>query len=387
MRCCALLTLALAGCGLVDLPLEGLRCGDGHDCPQGLTCLESTCVLPGTQLPTLADDFESRALLKPDGLWDNVINVNGNTLRAQSAAAHRGDAGLRAIDVDTTQSNYPSALSSTASASTGDRAARFWVRVVATNGLSEVGIIKSEDPAFANGQWEVDFDGQGRVRAAVWEVDNFRSAYSDAGALPVGEWKLLEAVYRGAGTRDASFEVFVDGARTVALENNDGRVNSGGISVGVFFENDRATTAPVDFDDVRFSTRPNGTRLEVVALRSAGDCAEYEVRLVDVYGAPAAAPYDVAFAGSAPTFASADCSGAAPVLPRGATRVRAFARTEGGALAVAHPDFLSVPAVGPGPGGCGCATSPGLGAAALLALLRGRRRSRLLRTPAGRSDA
>jgi hypothetical protein len=372
MRWCVLLSAGLAGCGLVDLPLEGLRCGDGHDCPQGLTCLETTCVQPGTQLPTLQDDFEGRGLLKPEGVWDRFILANGNSVQAVPEAAHRGDAGLRAIDVDTNETNFPSALNSTA-ASTSDRAARFWVRVVATNGLSDVGLIKSEEPTFSDGQWEVDFDGRGRVRAGVWEVGNFQFGYSDAGVLPMGEWKLLEAVYRGAGTRDASFEVFVDGTRAVAIEHYDGRLASGAISLGVFFENDRATTATVDIDDVRFSTHPNGTRLEVEALRSAGGCAEYEVRLVDVFGASAAAPYDVAFTGSVPTFATSDCSGAAPVLARGATRVRAFARTEGGALAVAHPDFLSAPAAQPSPGGCGCGASSGAGALAALAALVRRR--------------
>ncbi len=364
-----LLAVGLSGCGLIEVPLEGASCGAGHDCPAGLTCQQSVCVLSTAQLPVFADDFEGPTLVSsesPPGRWSSSQVATGNSVRPSAVAAHRGDGGLRSVDTDTR--DVFAAYVSWNSLSGGDLSVRGWVRVVSSNDQGETSIMKSEEPLYMKGQWDLSTGPNGTLRLGAWYHGgrDFDFQASDAGVLVPGAWRLVEVVSRG-GSADASCELFVDGARLLAIEHLDQMPDSGGIDVGAFFQTNPAVQITIDWDDVRVAFAPQATKLEVVPIRQeAGKpCAEYEVRLLSALGQPQAAPYDVQVTGSTELFSSADCQPPAPVVPRGATRGRVFAHS-GEPLSVQHPDFLgSSPAQAP----AGCSSTGGWGGLGLLAWL------------------
>jgi hypothetical protein len=373
--CLSWLAVLASGCGLIDLSVEGAQCSVDHPCPAGLACLEGACTSPDASVPVFADDFEHPTLLgsdQPPGPWGRSMVAAGNSISIVSAAAHRGDGGFRAIDVDT-QDVFP-AFISRSRAWAGDQSVRTWVRVVTTNHAGDSSLLKSDEPTFMFGQWEVDLFPDGQLRALSWlDAQNAISDFSDAGVLVPGQWRLLEVLQRGAQTPDASLEVFVDGVREVALEHYPGTLTSGAISAGIFFQGTPAATLTLDLDDLRIADEPQPTRLRLTPVRhvSGKACAEYRLEALDVFGAPRAAPYALEVSSASSLFGDADCSRPLGPMPRGALGVALFARADDASLRVSHPDLLSSAPVAPAPASCSSTSaSPWL----LLALLVARRR-------------
>ncbi len=369
------LHLCLSGCGLVDLPVDSLQCSAAHPCPAGLSCLEGICTSPDASLPVFGDDFEHRNLLESDvpaGPWTRSMVASGNSVAIVPEAAHRGDGGLRAIDVDT-QDVFPAFVGHDRAWS-GDQSVRTWLRVVASNDFSDTSLFKSDEPSFMFGQWEVDLFPGGQVRALSWvDSQNAISDFSDAGVVVPGQWRLLEVLQRGAQTPDASLEVFVDGVREVALEHYPGFLSSGAISAGVFFQDKPAATITVDLDDLRVANEPQPTRLALTPVRhqSGHACAEYRLELLDVFGGVRAAPYALELESGTALFADADCTSALGPMPKAAVAWPVFAK-DTSSLSVTHPDFLpSAPVAAPG---TSCSATGGAPVVLLAVWLARRRR-------------
>jgi hypothetical protein len=367
-----------AGCGLVDLSVEALQCSVAHPCPAGLACVEGICTSPDASLPVFSDDFEHRNLLDqdvPPGPWNRVQTAGGNSVAIVPEAAHRGDGGLRTIDVDT-QDVFPAFVGHNRTWA-GDQSVRTWLRVVTTDELSNTSFFKSDEPSFMFGQWQIDLFPGGQVRALTWvSSQDATSEFSDAGVLLPGQWRLLEVLQRGAQTPDASLEVFVDGVREVAVEHYPGFLASGAISAGAFFQDKPATTITLDFDDLRIADEPQPTRLALTPVRhqSGHACAEYRLEVRDVFNVVRAAPYALVVSSSAPLFGDADCTVPLGPMPKAAVAWPVFANADLATLSVSHPDLLpSAPVSAPA---TSCSVAGGTPLVAALAVWLARRRQR-----------
>jgi hypothetical protein len=318
----------------------------------------------GAFAQTIADDFESGGLLftdTPPGRWNslNLLRQPQDSAAETAAAAHRGDAGLRVIDMNT-QGMTPNAevelgYQAAAGISSGDYCVRGWLRVTQQNGVGQIFPVQVETSqpqsadicefAFDFGKVEIDvggFDGPGSF-----------TLYR-AGDLPDGAWHLYECHTLGIGSASGARELYVDG---VLLDNNPEdltgltlqQLNIGEAYGDVDFQ------GTLDFDDVRTSIGRPATFVVVSgvpASAAVGECVSLSVELRDVAGHPAAAPYDVV-AGVSVSGVSAQLFSDACATPSASATVKSGQSTGAiwlratsvgqAVIAASHLDFLSAP--------------------------------------------
>jgi uncharacterized protein (TIGR03382 family) len=348
------LTVTIPAGQLTSAPLW-LRCDDVGQVQVTATALGAASATGSvTSTPLFfADDFEGSRLLltqNPQGAWAGVYTRYGTTVL--SGSAHRGAGGLRSIDNDAISGHQlVTFVQQHVFPFRGDLYLRGWVRLVSSTEDDGLTFMKSEEPNFATGHWSISVFPGGVVAAELWQGDGgFVSVSSDAGALPTGAWVLLEADYRGAQTADAGLAVRVNGVTVAEVTHADARSSAlacAGLSVGAFFNQDGRGRFVLDWDDLRFGTRPHPVRLQVdvpgpVVL---GRCTPVQLSLRDASGALRGAPADLSLAVVGATmFAEGTCQTTfTPQLARGADSIGAFARFDSVvpvSLVVSHVDFL-----------------------------------------------
>jgi uncharacterized protein (TIGR03382 family) len=301
---------------------------------------------------TLGDDFESSALLKPAGQWESQVLAPGGGLSifSSDAGAHRGAYGLRVADNDsTTGDGIQGYLVGNVSTFGSGVYLRAWIRRQLT-AANHTWLLKAELSTTNTGSAEVAFDSNGRLSITGF-ADNgdYLTDIADAG-VPRGEWHLFEMWATGIGTTQGARSLWLDGRQVVNVNLSYQSEAPVEVWVGEYWSEPRTPTGTVDYDDVRVSSAPNATWVGAygAATAQAGDCVPFQVRLTDVMGAAAQAPYNVlASVSGASLFSNASCTVATSTvtISPGTTQVTTWLKATADAQVTAsHPDFLSAPA-------------------------------------------
>jgi hypothetical protein len=294
----------------------------------------------------LSDDFEG-GLLAPQGQWGQRIELNGNTIGIDPAAAHRGAFGLRLNDPVSALSDQDTYLVANGldSAATTYRI-RYWVRGSPTNDSFQATILATASNTYF---LEVRL-GQSCTLAGHDRFDAYFSGASSPGIFD-GAWHLVEAVIDGPHKPNGRWSLYVDGAARPGRSGLDfaGRGLSS-IYLGKMTTGPDGYFGTIDYDDVRLSPLPHASRI-TVAVDAGSACGSLEVGLVDSESAavaPAPYPVDVTVRFDPPEaalFADPQCISPAGTLliPSGTTSVTGGVRfLSPGRLTLRaeHVDFL-----------------------------------------------
>ncbi|HZN94189.1 MAG TPA: DNRLRE domain-containing protein, partial [Myxococcales bacterium] len=301
----------------------------------------------------LADDVESGQVpAASGGQWSQVSLQPSCTLSAAAAASHRGSYGLRVADADGQAGAGPqSSAEYLAAPVVPDLYFRTWFRYSGPNQLGSAQLMALGAGPLAS----LSLNLPARTVTGAG-VNAGGAGSSENGALGVGEgtWHLLELVANGVGTTAGVRRTYVDGQiNTTATALDWSGLGVDVISAGEPYSTDRRFTATLDFDDLRATTAPQPSRLQVVAPTTIplAACTPVTVSLREsTLGGLADAPYDLSVglqlrALPGALFSDSTCSTPITSTPFAqGTRtvtvyVSAFA-VGGGVIAASHPDFL-----------------------------------------------
>lgn len=289
----------------------------------------------------LIDDFEATNRLTsdaPPGPWATLDSYPNVSLTRSTAAARRGNAGLRLDDQAsmmgagdmTALYSPPLSLSQTASL-------RFWVRLTSTNARGGVtlGQLLSDLPdgrpfcdvglELTTGQLQLN----GADSAGAYVLTPSTVSF-DAGSV-----MLVECAVRGMGSLAGERLLYANGVRVAEQRNLD--LRDAGVqtaAIGQPYSADRRFVGVIDFDEVRVADRLQASRIWVDAGVNAfvrGECTPVDVGFIDSEGAPQPMPSDVLLSSTilqAQPFSDAACtmSSGGLVVPAGQTSVRFFVR-------------------------------------------------------------
>ncbi|WNG25794.1 LamG domain-containing protein [Cystobacter fuscus] len=345
-----------------------------------------------------ADDFETGALIAPEGRWDNARSVSPNTLVNGAQGAHRGQYGLTLIDRNNSNvSEYQGGTDFESTPLTSEFFLRSWMRLRDVGNPGKVVAIQANP-------MKVEL----RLLAPdpIWELSvrkGTEQTYASVHGTRVEQdrWYLVEFSARGLGTTHGEARLWVDGVEQgeaderAALSGIDWRNTTvyvlKWLQVGEPWTDQGFFTGSIDFDDLRVSAVPMASRLQLQrpadASTSSG-CIAVDVSLrSSATGALAPAPYETEVslattAGEGHYHADGTCK--SPVervrLPTGTFERRVYFRPGGSpgrvTLAASHPDFLPATlqveadgtpvgdvdggaAGGPWTMGLGCTSAPG----------------------------
>ncbi|WP_395847020.1 LamG-like jellyroll fold domain-containing protein [Cystobacter fuscus] len=344
-----------------------------------------------------SDDFETGALIAPEGRWDNARSVSPNTLVNGAEGAHRGQYGLTLIDRNNSSaSEYQGGTDFESTPLTSEFFLRSWMRLRDVGNLGKVVAIQANP---------MRVELRLLPPSPVWELSvskGTEQTYASVHGTQVEQerWYLVEFSARGLGTTHGEARLWVDGVEQgeaderAALSGIDWRNTTmyvlKWLQVGEPWTDQGYFTGSIDFDDLRVSAAPMASRLRLQrpadASTSSG-CIAVDVSLRNsATGALAPAPYetDVSLsttAGEGQFHTEKACG--SPVervrLPTGSSERRVYFRPEGSrgvmTLAASHPDFLPATlqvegdgtsggdvdggAAGPWTMGLGCTSAPG----------------------------
>lgn len=303
-----------------------------------------------------ADDFETGTLLSTEpspGQWTRIHLEGSNALQVSAVAAHRGSWGYRFTDNESiTAAGGEGLLNVRIPPLAGNVYTRFWMRINPITRAGNLHFIHVLSPGFVRSlAASTAFNGElslaGSDAAAQDEISQKQGVFLGE------EWHLVEAAIEGVGTATGKRKLWLDGA--LALEQSG--VNLSGVTVselslGEPYTDNRSFTGSVDFDDVRISTSPPASRLQV-ALETdrveSRTCLPVTLSLRDSSGLAAAAPYAVEVeldAGEEGAFASDSACGDSivqAVIPALSTEWKGFVWFEQpgiSTLRASHGDFL-----------------------------------------------
>ncbi|HEX8537416.1 MAG TPA: LamG-like jellyroll fold domain-containing protein [Cystobacter sp.] len=308
-----------------------------------------------------SDDFETGALIAPEGRWDLARSISPNTLANGAAGAHRGQYGLTLIDRNNSNaSEYQGSADFENTPLTSEFFLRSWMRLrdVGTSGRL---IVIQANPL------KVELRLLGPL--PLWELSvrkGTEQTYASVHGPRVEQerWYLVEFSARGLGTSNGEARLWVDGVeqgtseqRTTlsGLDWRDALYVLKWIQVGEPWTDQGTFTGSIDFDDVRVSATPMASRLQLQRPEDTGvssGCLAVDVSLrSSTTGALAPAPYETEVslsttAGEGRYHAEGTCK--SPVervrLPTGSVERRVYFRPGGPpgrvTLAASHPDFL-----------------------------------------------
>jgi uncharacterized protein (TIGR03382 family) len=301
---------------------------------------------------SFGDDFESGVLLKPVGVWDAANTIGPTVTEGPSdAGAHRGAYGLRIVDNDSTAgTGFEGSVAVHQSTNFGSSVyLRAWVRQQFTPG-GGVFLLNSNLSNTYQGSSELSVN---TTTGQLW-LSGYRddSGYDDIpcdGGLGFGQWHLLELSATGIGTPSGGRSAWLDGRLTGQVSTDFTSSTTVFLTAGEYWS-DRIVTGILDLDDVRASSAPNATWLDVrgPGNAAAGDCVAFTVQLSDVLGSQALAPYAVAVALSGPgAFASnGSCSAlvSSLTIAAGTSSANGFfkpAAAGNASVSGSHVDFLT----------------------------------------------
>lgn len=312
--------------------------------------------------PLLADDFEINALVKPAGRWDTLVlsGIQVPLLR-DSAAAHRGDAGLtlsRVADGGVFGS-YGTWLELTLSppVDAGLLTVRAWVRERQTNNVS--GIIFAQLPATNVPTTVAAEVGFNHSATDQWHLQGYDCSAAPQSVVTSdgfdGGWHLAELVLDGIGTMAGSRTLIIDGiqvAQATPLDLHNALLTAVRLGdVYLYY----AVGDTLDLDDVRVDTDLQPDRIwAVMSATVAGVCMPGFAELADYQYNTRPAPYALT-ANIAPTpgldiYGAPNCSG--PPLTQLSFSAGDVARpiwiqaVQGTfTVTLSHPDFVSVPSI------------------------------------------
>ncbi|OJH33963.1 hypothetical protein BON30_45730 [Cystobacter ferrugineus] len=343
-----------------------------------------------------SDDFETGALIAPEGRWDNARSISPNTLVSGAEGAHRGQYGLTLIDrINSSASEFQGSADVERTPLTSEFFLRSWMR------LRDVGTPGRVVAIQAN---PVKVELRLLTPGPIWELavrKGTEQTYASLHGARVEQdrWYLVEFSARGLGTTNGEARLWVDGveqgstSELATLSRIDWREANYVLEwfqVGEPWTDQGFFTGSIDFDDVRVSATPMASRLRLQQPMDAGaspGCIAVNVSLRNsATGALAPAPYDTEVSLSTTTGEGrfhADESCKSPVervrLSTGSFERRVYFHPGGPpgmvTLAASHPDFLPATlqvegdgtsvgdadggAVGPWTMGLGCTSAPG----------------------------
>ncbi|MBX7097968.1 MAG: hypothetical protein K1X89_09660 [Myxococcaceae bacterium] len=270
-----------------------------------------------------ADDFE-RGLVVGDAGWTRNVSGEG-ALSFTPLAAHRGDGGLRHVDVTSAAAGPVTGahLSREALGPAGrDSWLRAWVRFtdVGSEGPLAFAMLGEASGVPTARQQELTRELNGSLRCGGFDT----GGYGSATIGPVdGGWHLFELGWLGVGTDAGERVPFLDGRPTTRQSGLDFSWDAGPaqqVQVGVPFASTRQFAGTIDWDDVRLSERPPASHLASApgAPTSAtlGACTAWPLTVHDSSGSPVGPTPQVRevvrlrlTAGSGSVHAGPDCSG------------------------------------------------------------------------------
>ncbi|WNG49846.1 hypothetical protein F0U60_41315 [Archangium minus] len=291
----------------------------------------------------------------PEGRWDSTGASSPNTLTSGTAGAHRGQYGLTVVD-RTSNAGSQANANAVRDALTQEFFIRTWLRLrnVSTPGSM---VVLQALPA----KVELRLLAPGPIWELAGRNGSDQATYVSFHGSRVEEerWYLVEIHARGLGTAAGEARLWVDGVEQGALSGRDWRGTNyvmNRLVVGEPWADKGEFIGTLDFDDVRVSTTPMASRLE---LRRPGDgetssgCIAVDVSLQSsVSEAPAPAPYTMMVAlavteGAGRFHMDAACRFPVPgaLLRAGASEQRVYFRPGGtggtATVKATHLDFLS----------------------------------------------
>ncbi|ATB38134.1 hypothetical protein CYFUS_003565 [Cystobacter fuscus] len=360
-----------------------------------------------------SDDFETGALIAPEGQWDLARSISPNTLTNGAAGAHRGQYGLTLIDRNNSSvSEFQGSADFESTPLTSEFFFRSWMRLRDVGNPGKVVAIQTNP---------MRVELRLLSPSPIWELSvrkGTEQTYASVHGTRVEQdrWYLVEFSARGLGTTHGEARLWVDGVEQGASEQRtalsgldwrDAIYVLKWIQVGEPWTDQGFFTGSIDFDDVRVSATPMASRLQLQRTEDTGassGCLAVDVSLrSSASGALAPAPYETEVslsttAGEGRYHADEACK--SPVervrLPTGTFERRVYFRPGGPpgtvTLAASHPDFLPATlqvegdgtpvgdadggAAGPWTMGLGCTSASGALVSLPVLLWPGSRRSR-----------
>jgi uncharacterized protein (TIGR03382 family) len=245
------------------------------------------------------DDFESGPFADagPGGVWSSHQTASVSW-SLTALAAHRGNAGLRIQDNDSSSGagqwawleyDFPGGAGILSS-----YYLRAWVRFTGTQlGDSSVIRLASPGPPYC----EV-VNALILPRYFAKALDAVGTNYSVGASVTgsEGPWQLIELGLTGMNTADAGFGLWIDGGYAARYPGHLDftATQVGRVLFGEPYASDSSFTGTIDLDDVRTTTSPPASTLGVSgpATVSVGACNAFGLQLSASNGSPAPAPYD-----------------------------------------------------------------------------------------------
>jgi hypothetical protein len=300
------------------------------------------------------ESFESGGL--DAGGWVLQSPIAGITVSVSSAAAHRGQYGLRMQDTEIlTKQHSGTYVSRSVGQLTPAVYSRLWVRFGPWDGGNGINIfdVLSIRGASYGATYADALDAQGNLLLIAQPVDDGGAVgyatQPSSDDLADGAWHLVEGFAWGIDTANMSTVAYFDGADAGRLDGLSDFPDTAPLTaVGEVYASGGGTgnfTGSVDFDDIRVNDSPLPSRLSMTTSASprSGDCFSVTAELLATApfpdGGPAGplpAPYDI----------SVNLGGGSFYF-EGACRQPIATSTTFGAGTVALPLFVQAGAPGP----------------------------------------
>jgi MYXO-CTERM domain-containing protein len=239
------------------------------------------------------DDFEGQNLVEtdvPPGRWTSLDVYPSTSVATAASAAHRGDAGLRVVDL-----NAPSGPGNMSAVyrsfdGGGTLALRYWLRV---SGLGAVGSALLSQ-----------LFGIGARKASVCELtlaaasgsfqlegdDGPGTFQQPTGRVADGGWALVECRASGLRSDAGQVQLWLDGSLAAQRAGLDfALADPTVLGLGQPFSDDRRFIGVLEFDDVRLDTQLGASSLRLNAPGQAltNSCVALQLVAVTSEGAPA----------------------------------------------------------------------------------------------------
>lgn len=320
-------------------------------CALAVTLAAATASAAG---PTFTDDFESGTLSR----WQVSLVVPQNTFAVGPAAAHRGDAGVRLTDADSSTGSGPqNYLSRDLAAVTVEYHVRFWFRMPAATSVQPFTVLQLQTPSQSViASVGVSSDAT-RVTLQGTNAAGDFTVTTGGRSLGDGQWHLVEVAIGGLATNNGRRRLWVDGVLETELTNLDyssGAFVPDQLKVGSPSAGNGSYTGTLDFDDVRAGPArwANVFVFDAPALVAQGPCVQATLRAATLQTPATVAnltEQTVVAVGSGDGLVDffSDAACATPVsavaVAQGSTSTRVWFKSRGeGAqtLVATHPDYL-----------------------------------------------